>query len=213
MSDETMTPDDADEQVVYAAESLSEFVERGQYKQLLEARHEALRGIREARMLGESRRRSEREAAALRARSGVESYVLTVQELIHQADDGAEVWTKRPLGEVEISNAIDVDGDVQNVRDVRTTLPVKNGKIVVNGLKTYLQLPNHRIQVQYDVELPRRGHATKTETSQTTMGTPIHVSMAAFSATESLLRSLDIGISLGAAEDAGWDTSYRDSEE
>lgn len=209
-----MSEDVDSEKVMYAADSLSEFVERVQYQQLLEARQEALERLRDARIMDESQKQSEQQAGAINARSGVESYILTAKEVMKQSDAGSSLWEDEQIATFHIGDAVHLQEEVKDVTSVKTSLPTRNGAVYVTGLKTYLAIPDHPVEVKYEKELPRRGHATETKTTRMRLTTPIEVSVAAFSATESLLRKMDIGISIGEDDDAGWEPDdYRDGEE
>jgi len=198
------------EQVVYAADSNSEYAERMQYTQMFDARRRALEKMAEVGGFENQNVRKEHQQALLIARSAVESYILSFQELVKSKQNAPDKWENEIITTIDISEILPVQRRVKQIKDVRTNLPTKNGKIAVVGLRTWLNLSNKYLEVDYEIELPRRGNPTETKTERVKIQTPKQSIMAAFEAADDIRSELDIGISFGSDEEAEWDTDYRD---
>lgn len=222
MSERDDTPaDDPPDEVFYAADSVSEFVERERHRQILDARKEARETLQKLGVaFGDGRRQRETRAAA---RASVESYALTVEEIFHQTDVGERLWNDQHIATINLPQAVEwasVDvapgEEVVDVADVSTDMPapVRDGQLSVVGVGAFVQLPSSSVRLSYEVELDRRGSPTETRgPTTTTFQTPIHVSREAYRATDALLAAADLGISFGEREEAEWSTDYRDDDE
>lgn len=212
MSDTHVEPD---EQTVFVADGVDEFVERTRLQQILEARERAAEALRDAELrhmnarsngLGETQAA---RAAGEPARAAVESYVLECEQIYRGTEGGQKLWTDAPLAVVDIRDGISL-GNRENIKKIKL-----NGRLVKNpqqgiqlcGVQQFVGL-SPAVEVTYERELNRRGAPTEPVTEQVGWATPVWVSREAFRATNALLTSTELGVQFGTGGDNTVDSEY-----
>jgi hypothetical protein len=192
-----------DEQVVYAADNISDYVQRTRYQQLFERKEAASKAFDRVTMV---RREPAVDQSDVReiVRQAVESYVLEVESLYQQTEPGRALWEQAEIDVIPIAEAL---GEVaehkklslksaEAARGLRVMEVNGQQSLVVKGVKNYLKLPDTRLSATFEKEMNRRGSPTTEETYQLGATVPLRTSREVFRATNALLEQLDLGVSI-----------------
>lgn len=214
---------DAEEQTVFVADTVDEFVERTRLQQILEAKNAAAEALQNSRIRhmeaiqsGMSKTEAERVASET-ARAAVASYVLECEQIYRRTENGHRLWTEAPLAEMDIRDGIslDMNGEMKNIKEIRL-----NGERVDNpergielqGVQQFVGL-SPDVEITYERELPRRGKPLETVTDRFEWSTPVWVSREAYRATNALLADSELGVKVDTEDESGeWENDYRDTE-
>ena len=192
-----------DEQVVYAADNISDYVQRTRYQQLFERKEAASKAFDRVTMV---RREPAVDQSDVReiVRQAVESYVLEVESLYQQTEPGRALWEQAEIDVIPIAEAL---GEVaehkklslksaEAARGLRVMEVNGQQSLVVKGVKNYLKLPDTLLSATFEKEMNRRGSPTTEETYQLGATVPLRTSREVFRATNALLEQLDLGVSI-----------------
>lgn len=188
----------------------------------LEHIFEARRELREIRREASRHRHSgasvaEKMRAVQYYRSGVESYILELDNLFREHDSGRELWEEKEYGYVTLQPPLEIEqrhGELYaKNEEVEGNVPLKVESVPkavrypIVGLKWLFE---HESPVRQTFEYQignKRHHGVYTDVNKSTIPWTVLNSMV--SDVNAFLGDLGIGLDVGEAEDGGWDTEYR----
>jgi hypothetical protein len=150
-------------------------------------------------------------------RSGVESYILELDNLFRENDSGRELWEEKEYGYVTIEPPLEIEqrrGQLyakneqldNNVALKLDSVP-KAVRYPIVGLKWLFEHPSP-VKQKFEYEIGNKRHdGVYTDVNKSTVPWTVLNSMV--SDVNAFLGDLGIGLDVGEAEDGGWDTGYR----
>lgn len=188
----------------------------------LEHIFDARRELREIRREASKHRHSgastqEKMRAVQYYRSGVESYIMELDNLFQEHEHGQELWESKQYGYVTLQPPLKIEHRRANkfARDVNLegNVPLQVGSIPdpvsvpIVGLKWLFEYDSP-VKCEFEYEIANRGYdGVYTESDEATV--PWVALNAMVSDVNAFLGDLGIGLDVGEAEDGGWNTDYR----
>lgn len=215
---EAPTPD---EELVFVADSIDEFVQRGRWQQIMEARQEARDALREAPMQRASLRQrmshtEAGEAVRQTVHAAVESYVMEVERLYHETEPGRKLWADTPLATVNCRQLFAFEGgehdlEMESVHFSGGLGPRgdPNQQVQITGVRDWLSLSD--VTARYKLSgVVRVGsqYRSKEREGESMVTTPVSVSKEVYRATNALVERLGPGMDIGATDSGTVDGSY-----
>lgn len=214
------------EELVFVADSVTEFVERRRWQQIHEAREAARNRLTAApRIRGEHSGQAAVDAVRREIAAAVETYVMEVETLYKRTEPGRKLWRDTEIATVDVREVATLpldDGDRLDDLDVTQVgdaqLPMRRHDprdewgqptddppqvtFFVGGVRDFLTIANLRLRVDAEVLIQAGCTWKRKQRHRTARATvPTRISKEVYRATNALVEHVGPGLEVGDADD------------
>lgn len=197
---------DDDEQTVHVADSVDEFVERMRHEQILDARQRASDALRDSTHIKLDATGSRKERAHIARKhvaSVVTQFILECEPLFKKTEQGQALWDNTHLDTVPFHECVAIPIEYESIEDYERTRGLdfsktKGGQRVFNvmGIQDYLSFDETQCRLNCITYSNSHTGTVKTTNIRVSPAPLESTSREAYRATNALLSSLDLGVSM-----------------